>query len=150
LRPDNAERTAEVLRNGWEPARRKATDVVLIRKHFRFEAAHVLPHHPGKCARVHGHSYRLEVAVAGPLQASGPAQGMVLDFDAISSIVRPLVIDRLDHSSLNDLMENPTAELIALWIWETLASELAGLTEIVVWETPTACAVVRAEDARAR
>jgi 6-pyruvoyltetrahydropterin/6-carboxytetrahydropterin synthase len=124
--------------------------VVLIRKHFRFEAAHVLPHHPGKCSRVHGHSYRLEVAVRGPLQASGPAQGMVLDFDEISGIVRPLVIDRLDHSSLNDLMENPTAEHIALWIWDALASELAQLDEIVVWETQTACAVVSAEDARAR
>jgi len=124
--------------------------VVLIRKHFRFEAAHVLPHHPGKCSRVHGHSYRLEVAVAGPLQTSGPAQGMVVDFDDVSRVVRPLVVDRLDHSSLNDLMDNPTAELIALWIWDTLAPELAGLDEIVVWETQTACAVVRAEDARTR
>jgi 6-pyruvoyltetrahydropterin/6-carboxytetrahydropterin synthase len=100
---------------------------VLIRKHFRFEAAHVLPHHPGKCSRVHGHSYRLEVAVRGTLQTSGPARGMVVDFDEISSVVCPLVIDRLDHSSLNDLMDNPTAEHIALWIWDPLASELAQL-----------------------
>jgi len=75
---------------------------------------------------------------------------MVLDFDEIATLVEPLVIDRLDHSSLNDLMPNPTAEHIALWIWDELAERLPQLVEIVVWETPTACAVVRAEDARAR
>ncbi len=110
-----------------------------IRKSFRFEAAHVLPHHPGKCARLHGHSYRFEVAVAGPLQSSGPAQGMVVDF-----------VDRLDHSSLNDLLPNPTAEHIALWIWDELAPALPQLVEVVVWETPTACAIARGDDARAR
>jgi 6-pyruvoyltetrahydropterin/6-carboxytetrahydropterin synthase len=123
---------------------------VVIRKTFRFEAAHVLPHHPGKCSRLHGHSYRFEVAVAGPLAQRGPAAGMVLDFDEIAALVEPLVIDRLDHSSLNDLLPNPTAEHIALWIWNELADRLPQLVEIVVWETPTACAVVRAEDARAR
>jgi 6-pyruvoyltetrahydropterin/6-carboxytetrahydropterin synthase len=123
---------------------------VVIRKTFRFEAAHVLPHHPGKCSNLHGHSYRFEVAVAGPLAERGPAAGMVLDFDEIATVARPLVIDRLDHSSLNDLMPNPTAEHIALWIWNELAERLPQLVEIVVWETPTACAVVRAEDARAR
>jgi 6-pyruvoyltetrahydropterin/6-carboxytetrahydropterin synthase len=124
--------------------------VVVIRKHFRFEAAHVLPHHPGKCSRLHGHSYRLEVAIRGALQDTGPARGMIADFDEISALVRPLVVERLDHSSLNDVLPNPTAEHIALWIWETLAQELPQLDEIVVWETPTACAVVRAEDARTR
>lgn len=123
---------------------------MLIRKQFRFEAAHVLPHHPGKCSRLHGHSYRLEVAVAGPLQSAGPAQGMVLDFDGLGSIVEAAVIERLDHSSLNDLLPNPTAEHIARWVWEQLAPRLAGLDEIVIWETATACAIVRAGDARAR
>lgn len=123
---------------------------VQIRKQFRFEAAHVLPHHPGKCARLHGHSYRLEVALEGSLQTDGPARGMIVDFDAISALVKPLVIERLDHASLNDVMPNPTAEHIALWIWEVLASQLPQLAEIVVWETRTSCAVIRAEDARAR
>jgi len=123
---------------------------VVIRKTFRFEAAHVLPHHPGKCARLHGHSYRVEVAVAGALQAAGPATGMVVDFDALAAVVRPHVVERLDHTSLNDLMPNPTAEEIALWIWNELFARVEGLDEIVVWETASACAVVRSEDARAR
>jgi 6-pyruvoyltetrahydropterin/6-carboxytetrahydropterin synthase len=124
--------------------------VVQIRKQFRFEAAHVLPYHPGKCARMHGHSYRFDVTLAGSLEPSGPAQGMVVDFDAISAVVKPRVVDRLDHTTLNDLIENPTAERIALWIWEALAADLPQLVEVVVWETATACAIARGDDARAR
>jgi len=110
----------------------------------------VLPHHPGKCARMHGHSYRFDVTIAGTLQARGPAQGMVVDFDEISAIVRPRVVDRLDHTTLNDLIENPTAERIALWIWDAIAAELPQLREVVVWETATACAIARGDDARPR
>ncbi len=117
-----------------------------IRKQFTFEAAHSLPHHPGKCARPHGHSYLLDVAVDGPLQVHGPAAGMVEDFDTIAAVVTGEIIATLDHASLNDVIPNPTAELIALWIWERLAGELPGLAEVVVWETATACAVVRAGD----
>jgi 6-pyruvoyltetrahydropterin/6-carboxytetrahydropterin synthase len=123
---------------------------VVIRKTFKFEAAHVLPHHPGKCARLHGHSYRFDVAVRGALQTEGPATGMVVDFDELSAIVRPNVVERLDHSSLNELLPNPTAEEIALWIWHELEPRIVGLDEIVVWETQTACAIVRGDDARAR
>ncbi len=121
-----------------------------LRKQFRFEAAHVLPHHPGKCGRLHGHSYRFDVIVEGLLQVGGPATGMVIDFDALSAIVKPAVVEKLDHASLNDIMPNPTAEHIALWIWDALHTKIDQLVEIVVWETATACAVVRSEDARAR
>jgi len=119
---------------------------VQIRKQFKFEAAHVLPHHPGKCSRLHGHSYRFEVVVEGTLQTDGPAQGMVIDFDEISTIVKPAVVERLDHASLNDLIPNPTAENIALWIWNELVPLVPGLQEIVVWETRTACAIVGTGD----
>ena len=117
-----------------------------IRKHFRFEAAHVLPYHPGKCARLHGHSYRLEVAIRGPLQPEGPARGMIEDFDVIKRVVRNEAIDVLDHQSLNDFLENPTAEQIAMWIWRRLEPHLAGLDELVLWETKTSCAVIRRSD----
>ncbi len=110
----------------------------------------MLPHHPGKCARMHGHSYRFDVTLAGSLQTSGPAQGMVVDFERISDVVRPRVVERLDHTTLNDLIDNPTAERIALWIWDALATELPQLVEVVVWETATACAIVGGDDARAR
>ncbi len=117
-----------------------------IRKSFTFEAAHVLPHHPGKCARLHGHSYRLDVAIEGSLHAEGPAAGMVEDFDSVTRVVKEAVIAELDHRSLNELIGNPTAELIAIWIWKRLAPALGGLAEIVVWETRRACVVLRKGD----
>ena len=117
-----------------------------IRKQFKFESAHVLPHHPGKCARLHGHSYRLDVAIRGPIRATGPAQGMVEDFDTVAAVVEREVIDVLDHRSLNELMENPTCEIIVQWIWERLDGRLDGLDELILWETATSCAVLRASD----
>ncbi|HEY5257564.1 MAG TPA: 6-carboxytetrahydropterin synthase QueD [Candidatus Baltobacteraceae bacterium] len=117
-----------------------------IRKHFHFEAAHVLAFHPGKCARMHGHSYRLEVAISGPLHESGPATGMVEDFDTIATIVRREILDVLDHITLNDEIENPTAEHIVQWIWRRLLAHLPGLDELVLWETPTSSAVLRRGD----
>jgi 6-pyruvoyltetrahydropterin/6-carboxytetrahydropterin synthase len=117
-----------------------------IRRLFRFEAAHVLPFHPGKCSRMHGHSYRLDVAVRGPIQADGPARGMIEDFDEIRRIVKSTVIDRLDHQTLNDFIENPTAEHIVAWIWQRLDGTLAGLDELVLWETSNSCAVLRRSD----
>jgi 6-pyruvoyltetrahydropterin/6-carboxytetrahydropterin synthase len=119
---------------------------VQIRKSFTFEAAHVLPNHPGKCSRLHGHSYRLDVALEGPLQETGPAAGMVEDFEVVSQIVEAAVIAELDHRSLNDLMDNPTAERIAGWIWRRLAPQLPALVELTVWETPRACVVMKRGD----
>jgi 6-pyruvoyltetrahydropterin/6-carboxytetrahydropterin synthase len=119
---------------------------VQIRKSFTFEAAHVLPHHPGKCARLHGHSYRLDVVLEGPLQATGPATGMVEDFEVVSRVVKAAVIGDLDHRSLNELMDNPTAENVVSWIWRRLASELSQLAELTLWETPKACVVMKRGD----
>jgi 6-pyruvoyltetrahydropterin/6-carboxytetrahydropterin synthase len=119
---------------------------VQIRKSFTFEAAHLLPHHPGKCARLHGHSYRLEVVLEGPLRDEGPAAGMVEDFEVISSVTKATVIAELDHRYLNDLIENPTAERIVTWIWSRLQPSLPLLTELVLWETPSACVVMNKDD----
>ncbi len=120
---------------------------MLIRKQFKFEAAHVLPYHPGKCARLHGHSYRLDVSVDGPLQDVGPARGMIEDFDTLKTVVTETVIEPLDHRSLNEIIDNPTAERIVLWIWQRLAPRLSGLVELTLWETQTACAVLKRGDA---
>jgi 6-pyruvoyltetrahydropterin/6-carboxytetrahydropterin synthase len=119
---------------------------VQIRKSFTFEAAHVLPNHPGKCARLHGHSYRLDVALEGPLHPDGPAAGMIEDFEVISRVVKSAVIGELDHRSLNELIDNPTAENIVVWIWRRLAPELSALAELTLWETRKACVVMKRGD----
>jgi 6-pyruvoyltetrahydropterin/6-carboxytetrahydropterin synthase len=98
---------------------------------------------------MHGHSYHLEVAVRGPIRSRGPARGMIEDFDKIERIVAERVLDVLDHHHLNDTIENPTVENIVLWIWQRLQSDLRGLDEVVLWETPTACAVLRKSDIHA-
>lgn len=110
----------------------------------------MLPHHPGKCSRLHGHSYRLDVALEGSLQAAGPATGMVEDFEVVSRIVRAAVIDELDHRSLNELIDNPTAENIVVWIWSRLSLELPQLESLTLWETSSASVVLRKDDPLSR
>ena len=120
-----------------------------IRKLFSFEAAHALPHHAGKCARPHGHSYRLEVTVRGPLRDDGPDRGMVMDFADVEAVVDAAAIGRLDHRDLNAIVENPTCERVLLWIARALAPQLPQLDELVLWETATACAVLRGDELEA-
>ena len=95
---------------------------------------------------MHGHSYRLEVGVRGPIQSDGPARGMIEDFDTVKRIVREHVVDLLDHQTLNDFIENPTAEQIVMWAWRALEPHLKGLDELVLWETANSCAVLRRSD----
>ena len=114
-----------------------------LRKSFQFEAAHLLPHLPEghKCRRLHGHSFRAEIVVAGPLD---PRLGWVTDYADISEAFDPLW-KQLDHRYLNEVpgLENPTSEILALWIWERLKPNLPQLVEVVVAETCTARCVYR-------
>src|SRR6266513_2637344 len=103
-----------------------------LRKTFQFEAAHLLPHLPEshKCRRLHGHSFRVDVVVAGECD---PKLGWLMDYADISEAFKPL-LDRLDHYYLNEIpgLENPTSENLAVWIWQRLKPALPLLTEIVV------------------
>lgn len=116
-----------------------------LRKSFRFEAAHLLPHLPAthKCRRLHGHSFKVEVAVSG---ACDPKLGWLIDYAEISEAFKPLY-EKLDHYYLNEVpgLENPTSENIAAWIWQNLKPRLPLLTEVVVAETCTARAVYRGD-----
>ncbi len=100
-----------------------------------FEAAHRLPNVPEghKCARLHGHSFRVDVHVEGEV---GEQTGWVMDFADIRAVLEPIRL-QLDHYCLNEIggLENPTSENIARWIWERLAEELPGLSRVVVQET---------------
>ncbi len=122
---------------------------MLIRKQFKFEAAHVLPFHNGKCARLHGHSYRLDVTVGGPLREEGPERGMVMDFSALSAVVKEAVVEKLDHCYLNEIIENPTCERLLTWISDILAARVPLIEELVLWETDNSCAIIRMDRGRA-
>lgn len=118
---------------------------VELRKTFQFEAAHRLPRLPRahKCRRLHGHSFKVEVVVAGECD---PRPGWLVDYADIAAAFKPLW-EKLDHRYLNEIpgLENPTSENLAAWIWKRLKPRLPQLTEIVVAETCTARCVYRGE-----
>ena len=139
-----------------------------ITKEFRFDAAHRILGHRGKCAWLHGHTYRLSVTVEA---ARLDALDMVLDFDDLATIVRASVLDRWDHAALlrrDDplvpaiaaaqaeaperlvlLGENPTAEVMAREAFDAIAKRLpegVTLASVTVWETPTAGSEYRRDD----
>ena len=104
-------------------------------KVFQVEAAHWLPNVPPghKCRRMHGHSFRIEVHVSGPVD---PALGWVLDFAELKSAFAPL-FEQIDHRCLNDVpgLENPTSENLARWLWDRLRPGLPTLERVIVHET---------------
>lgn len=121
---------------------------VKITKIFTFESAHHLPNHLGACARIHGHSYRLEVTLKGMTNADPRSSefGMLMDFSHLKHIVKTKVVNHMDHVNLNELPDsafnNPTAENMAEWIWDTLSDvpEIGNkLYSIKLWETATGC-----------
>ena len=111
--------------------------MIEIRKSFTIEAAHRLPNVPPghKCARLHGHSFNVEIAVGGPLD---PQKGWIIDYADIKEAFQPLH-DQLDHNYLNDIpgLQNPTSENLAVWIWDKLKPALHNLTAVIVHETCT-------------
>jgi 6-pyruvoyltetrahydropterin/6-carboxytetrahydropterin synthase len=119
--------------------------VVRLSKTFSFEAAHDLPTFPEghKCRRLHGHSFRFEVIVEGEVD---PAKGYLVDYGDIKKATAPL-IHQLDHYYLNDIkgLENPTAENLAVWIYNHLKVELPLLAGILVYETCTSSCEYRGE-----
>jgi 6-pyruvoyltetrahydropterin/6-carboxytetrahydropterin synthase len=121
-------------------------DAMFLKKEFTFDAAHNLVHYKGKCEKLHGHTYRLVVTIEG----TPDHEGMVIDFCELSSLVKERVLSRLDHSYINDFIPQPTAENIALWVWNQLEEALryphCCLVEIEVWETATSGVILRKED----
>lgn len=118
---------------------------ISLTKTFRFEAAHWLPTFPQghKCRRLHGHSFIVDVVVEGEVD---PALGYLMDFGQIKQAIDP-VCNQLDHYCLNDLagLENPTAEMLAKWVYDQLKPALPLLKLIRVRETCTSEAEYRGQ-----
>ena len=120
-----------------------------------FAASHILEGHPGKCARLHGHNWTLEVeAEARSLNSIG----MAMDFADLKALVSQ-VVDDMDHRHLNDLADfdgiNPTAEHLAAVVYRRVAEGLADypaeVTAVTVWETPRAgVRYTRSDDSQPR
>jgi len=110
---------------------------MIIFKHFHFDSAHFLPNVPDghKCKAVHGHTYRMTLYFGGDLDEN---LGWVMDFADIKKEVNP-IIARIDHTLLNDIegLENPTCEVIAVWLWNKIKPKIPLICRIRLYETPT-------------
>jgi 6-pyruvoyltetrahydropterin/6-carboxytetrahydropterin synthase len=106
-----------------------------IFREFTIEAAHRLPRMPEdhKCFRLHGHSFRIELWIAGEPDTQ---TGMLIDFFDVDRAFQP-VFEQLDHHYLNEIegLENPTSENLSRWVWERVAPGIPGLSRVVVRET---------------
>ncbi|MGC9373211.1 MAG: 6-carboxytetrahydropterin synthase QueD [Thermovirgaceae bacterium] len=115
-------------------------------KEFTFDAAHKLEEYHGKCEALHGHTYRLRITLDG----TPGAEGMVMDFLELKDLVEKNILARLDHAYLNDVISQPTAERIALWIWNELDDKIkfrnCSLYAVQVWETATSSVIIHRKD----
>jgi len=105
---------------------------MLISKIFKFDSAHKLPNYTGKCSQLHGHTWRLIVTCDGKVNEKS---GMIVDFLEIKKVVEEKVLSNLDHSHLNDFIENPTCENILLWIKEQLKDSDLKLKKLALYES---------------
>ena len=111
---------------------------MIIYKKFVFDSAHFLPNVPEghKCKNMHGHTYGLTVFIEDRIKQP---EGWLVDYADLKAIVKP-VLDKLDHHCLNDIpgLENPTSEILAVWLWSQLKPNLPELKRIELNETATA------------
>ncbi len=118
---------------------------MILIKEFEFDAAHHLTKYHGKCERPHGHTYKLVVKLDG----KPDHEDMIFDFVELKNIVNKEVLVDFDHHDLNDILENPSAENIAIEIWNRIAPLVerpnCSLFEIEVWETRNSGVVYRGE-----
>lgn len=108
---------------------------MLVSKRMCFDAAHFLPKYEGKCSKLHGHRWVVEVGCSGRVNKE---TGMVVDFKDLKDFLQTIE-DRFDHKLLNDVIENPTAENICKYIFDWFilwctARELE-FKFVRVWET---------------
>ncbi|ACZ19501.1 6-carboxytetrahydropterin synthase QueD [Thermanaerovibrio acidaminovorans] len=119
-----------------------------LKRRFSFSAAHWLPRYKGRCEALHGHTYSFVITLEG----SPDPEGMIMDFTELKGLVEEMVLSRLDHSCLNDLLEQPTAEALSRWIFEALADRLEApnrrLESVEVFESPDCSALFLREDRR--
>lgn len=116
---------------------------MILIKEFEFDAAHNLIHYHGKCERLHGHTYKLVIKLEG----EPDKEGIVYDFVELKKLVKERVVDKFDHAYINDFIPQPTAENIAVFVWNELKDVLkrdnSRLYEVEVWETKTSGIVYR-------
>ena len=120
---------------------------LFLTKRFTFDSAHKLPNYKGKCKNLHGHTFFLEVTIRGTVDKR---TGMIMDFGDMKKIVNRLVLEKLDHCYINDIIKIPTAENIIHWIWKVLSPKFkkykVDLYKLKLWETPSSSVSYEIQD----
>jgi len=121
------------------------TIAMVIYKEFTFDSAHFLPNVPDghKCKNLHGHTYHIKIFIDGPLDEK---VGWVMDYGDMKRAWKEVDV-LLDHQYLNDIpgLENPTAEVIVVWIWRKLKVLLPQLCKLELKETPSSGVIYEGE-----
>lgn len=124
--------------------------IIEVTKELTFDACHQLKEYLGACARLHGHTYKLQVTIEGTVDY----RGIVLDFKELNRYLKEEVVADLDHFNLNDQFTfNTTAENIVVVLFEVIqvyvhklsvnVGRYLALKEVKLWETPTSFATYR-------
>ncbi|NBI14055.1 6-carboxytetrahydropterin synthase QueD [[Haemophilus] felis] len=130
-----------------------------IAKEFSFDMAHMLDGHDGKCQNLHGHTYKLQVEIAGELHQSGAKSGMVMDYSDLKAMVKTHILEPMDHAFIYDttserecqvakllneldsktfgMPARTTAEQMAKFMFDRLTTVGLPVSLIRLWETPT-------------
>lgn len=123
---------------------------MLLRKEFSFDAAHNLVSYHGKCERLHGHTYRMAIDIRGVPDD----EGMIVDFTEVKKIVKNEILSKFDHTYLNEIIPQPTAENIARYVFSRLDPLLRGpayeLYAVQIWETATSSVIFGRDDLQAK
>lgn len=118
---------------------------MIVAKSIEFDAAHLLSGYPGKCSSLHGHRWKVELAITGyPLMSGNHYRGyMVEDFTTLKKLLDRVVMQPFDHKFVNDLLPMPTAEVICAYIFTKMKEELGNkVAWVKVWETPDSYAMI--------
>lgn len=132
-----------------------ATRKVYVTKRATFEAAHHLENYDGKCSFTHGHSYKLEVTFVGGVNLQNAksynyaTEAMVCDFSCLKKLIKDVVVDKYDHKDLNMFFDQPTAEVMAIEIFDVLKRNIGksnySVYSVKLWETEDSYAEYRGE-----
>lgn len=121
--------------------------MITVTKIFSFAAAHYLPNHSGLCKNLHGHNYKLEITVGKEKLNSN---SMIIDFGKLKEIVNKEIIEKYDHSYLNEFFLVPTAEEMVIVFYgklRTIFEELfISLVSVKLWETDSCFAEIKREE----
>ena len=114
----------------------------ILHTEFKFDAAHYIDGYDGKCGRMHGHTYKVQICVAG--SKLDEKFGMLMDFKDMKASLNA-VVEQLDHQVLNDVLDIKTStECLAKYFYDEINPSIPSnvtLKKVILWENPTNCAI---------